>query len=881
MPLFWLSLAFLAGIVLGEILPWSWRLWSLLGVVCLALLLPRRRFQARFNSIIPLRWAEMKSRLSLDLPLTLPPSALILACLCLGGLRHQLHLPDLDDPHFIAYHNNNNIEMIIQGVLVKPPEEYDTYTDLVIAVDQFHAADDTVLKTVYGLLLARDHSGGEFNYGDRVVVRGTLQAPSDDEVFSFQSYLARQDVYAVTFARRVSLISQASGGNPVLGGIYALRERAHQVIYQLWPDPEASLLAGILLGIESKIPYSVKEDFKATGTSHIIAISGFNITIIAGLFIVLFNRFFGRWRGGLVAILGIGIYTLLVGADAAVVRAAIMGGLTVFARQIGRQQTGLNSLAIVAAIMALFDPHVLGNASFQLSFMATLGLVLYADPLSQGFANLASLRLSPSTAQRLAGPVGEYFLFTLAAQITSLPVTMYLSRQVSISSLLANPLILPAQPMVMILGGLALIAGLIYMPLGQLLAYLAWPFVGYTIRIVELIANNLGGALDLGRTSLPFIFLFYTVLFGWTFIDPLIHRLLALLRGQEATGADGRWQRAFMGLSLLIPAALSVVVWNEALNLPDGRLHLTVLDVSDKSNLGDAVLIQSPTGKNVLINGGPSFTRLSDQLGRRLPVLHRQIDFLVVAASGKGQVGAFGANIGHFSPDSVLWAGPMVADDNARNLREKLNAAGVSIVSAESGQALDLGDGARLRVLVAGKRGAIFCLEWRNFRAVLPIGPNFEDFDALQYGQAIGPVTALLLADSGATSANPAEWIARLNPEVILLSVSAGNRENLPSSEVLKAVQGYSLLRTDQNGWIHLSTDGAHLWIEVQKRGAQGLSFWDSPWPKGIGLEEEKMSNLFSTFDASTQQKLTWIYKETPNSSGSRPRCEMTIGTGQ
>lgn len=818
MPLFWLSLAFLAGIVLGEILPWSWRLWSLLAGVCLALLLARGWYQARFNSIFPLSWIEIKSRLSLELSFALPPSALILVCLCLGALRYQSKQPDLDDPGFIAYHNDNNVQLVVQGVLVKPPEEHDAYTNLIIAVDQFHAADDYVLRAVHGLLLARDQSGEEFHYGDRVVVRGELQAPSDDGVFSYKSYLARQDIYTVMLARQVSVISRASGGNPVFRGIYALRERAHQLVYQLWPDPEASLLAGILLGIESRIPDSVKEDFKATGTSHIIAISGFNITIIAGLFIVLFNRFLGRWRGGLVAILGIGIYTLLVGADAAVVRAAIMGGLTVFARQIGRQQTGLNSLAIVAAVMALLDPHVLGIASFQLSFMATLGLVLYADPLSQGFVNLASLRLSPSTAQRLAGPVGEYFLFTLAAQLTSLPVTMYLSRQFSIASLLANPLILPAQPMVMILGGLAVIVGLIYMPLGQLLAYLAWPFVGYTIRVVELIAGSFDGVLDLGRVSLLCILLFYMVLFSWTFIDPLVHRLIVSIRGEESSSDNNRWRRAFMGLSLLIPAAVNILVWREVLNLPDGRLHVTVLDVSDESRLGDGVLIQSPTGRNVLINGGSSFTRLSDQLGRQLPLLHRQIDFLVVAASSKEQLAALPDNIEHFSPKSVLWSGPTAADDNARRLREKLNAARIPIVSAQSGQALDLGRGARLRVLIAGKRGAILCLEWQNFRTMIPIGPNFEDFDSLQYGDDVGPVTALLLADNGAAAANPSGWINNLNPQAILLNVSAGNRQDLPSPEVLQAVQGYNLLRTDQNGWIHLSTDGEHLWIEVQKR---------------------------------------------------------------
>ena len=120
--------------------------------------------------------------------------------------------------------------------------------------------------------------------------------------------------------------------------------------------------------------------FRTTGTSHIIAISGFNISIIAGLFTLAFSRILGRRWGVVVAILGVIIYTVLVGSSPSVLRAAIMGILALFARQLGRQ-TGINTLAVTAAVMAGFNPNILWDPGFQLSFAATLGLVLYADPL--------------------------------------------------------------------------------------------------------------------------------------------------------------------------------------------------------------------------------------------------------------------------------------------------------------------------------------------------------------------------------------------------------------------------------------------------------------------------------------------------------------------
>jgi beta-lactamase superfamily II metal-dependent hydrolase len=130
---------------------------------------------------------------------------------------------------------------------------------------------------------------------------------------------------------------------------------------------------------------------------------------------------------------------------------------------------------------------------------------------------------------------------------------------------------------------------------------------------------------------------------------------------------------------------------------------------------------------------------------------------------------------------------------------------------------LELGEGAKLTVLVAGERGAVFLVEWGNFRAVLPIGINFEDLDELDYGHRIGPVSALLLADQGYAPSNSPEWIAALHPQLLLLSVAAGDKDGRPDRETLETIQGYTLLRTDQNGWIQLSTDGGQMWVEAEK----------------------------------------------------------------
>jgi competence protein ComEC len=790
LPLLWLSLAFLIGIALAYQLAWGLAAWLALAGLALLWLFLRR---------LPQRWPRFSPSFG-SLPFLIPiPLPTLLLVLALGAARYALAQPRFDSASLASY-NDRDRTFILEGVLIQPPDDRDTYTLLRLHIDKLRPISDLLFQPVNGILQARVAASDAWRYGDRLQVQGRLETPPILDDFSYRDYLARQGVYSLMNQASVRLLLHDQG-NPLLAGVYALKTHALGTLYRILPDPEASLMAGILLGVETGIPAPVQQAFQTTGTSHIIAISGFNITILAGLFSTLFVKLLGKRRRFLAAglsVAAIGLYTLLVGAEAAVVRAALMGVLALFARQVGRQQDGLNSLGLVAALMALANPNILWDVGFQLSFMATLGLVLYAEPLSAAFANLAARWLSRSTTQRLAGPVGEYVLLTFAAQITTLPVIAYHFNRISLVAFLVNPLILPAQPPVMIVGGLALLAALVFQPLGQLLAYLAWPFVVFTIRMVEFFAPFPGAMLELGQIALPLILLYYTLLFAWTFARPSLRARLASLKP---------------GVALLGLGLVTVLVWRSALAVPDGRLHLAMLDVGS----GDAFLIQTPTGRYVLIDGGPSTRALSDALGRRLPLDQRRLDWLVVAGTSSEQIAALPDILPRFTLDNALWAGAPMGTAAARDLQVALGQAAIPIFTAEVGQVLDLGQGARLQVRAASRSGAVLLLEWHNFRALLPVGLDKDLCQSLLEDPGPMPVSALLLANSGAADLTSPEWLQAWEPQVVLLSVGAGDRHARPAPKVLQAVQGYNLLRTDQNGWVHLSTDGEQMWVEVER----------------------------------------------------------------
>ena len=799
LPLFWLSLAFLGGIPLAASLSAPWWVWALVAFLLLAFAFVKERFPRKFQFLIPPRWGKLADYAGISL-------VWLMLALSLGALRYQLSLPNPADPQRISSVRDDGEVYVVRGYLVKSPDVRDRYANLWVACEEIRAKGTLRYEETQGLLVVRAPLGKNLHYGDLVVMQGKIQTPPDGEDFSYRTYLFHKGVYAYMPNAEVSALGGFKG-SPLMRWLMDFREVALDKVYTLWQDPEASLLSGILLGVESGIPKQVAEAFKATGTTHIIAISGFNITIIAGLLIGLFSRFLRRSRAVFAAGAGIVLYTLLVGADAAVVRAAVMGGFSLMAAQVGRRQHGLNTLMITAALMALFSPHIVWDVGFQLSFMATLGLILYAQPLQDWFVRLASRRLPLGKAQKLAKPVGEYFLFTLAAQVTTLPVLAYHFQQLSLSSLLVNPLILPAQPPLMIIGGAALIMGLILPPLGMLLAPFAWFFAAYTIRLVEIFAALPAGVLVLGRIDGWLVVCFYCLLFGAT----IFHEKLGHWWKERAAKP---WRERAALPALVALGVVAAFLWRGAFTAPDGFLHLTLMDAGG----GLAMLIQTPSGHVALLGGGESPSRLSDALGRRLPLFRHTLDFLIVPSVQAEDIGALPTVINRYQPEHVLWAGVIGSNWDAVRLRRAIQDAGVQLSYAEAGQVLDFGDGVTLRVVRKSKRGALLSLEMGAFRALLPLGITLDDLQSLEMGRKIGNVSVLLLSEHGYAPANPPQWIEHLNPQLVLLPVAADEQNGLPDAEVLDALDGYALLRSDQNGWVHLTTDGESLWVAVEKR---------------------------------------------------------------
>lgn len=728
---------------------------------------------------------------------------LALACLCffaLGAARFSLSHRPLPEDH-VTFHIGRG-EIALLGTVDAPPDPRDTHINLRVSTEQIELLDTS--KAVSGRVLVQAPRDQPFRYGDRLRITGPLLVPPEYDDFSYRDYLARRGIHALLPAEAVELVER-DAGRPWLAAIYALRERSLRVIERLLPSPQAPLLAGILLGDESGIPEDVREAFNRTGAAHVLAISGANFAILLRVLMGLFAPMVGSRRAAGLSIAAIALYAVLVGGNAAVIRAAIMGGASLVAVQTGRRTYGVTSLAFAIWLMTLGSPSVLWDIGFQLSAAATAGLIFFADDLTR-LLDRGLRRVFPAkTAARLVGWLTEPLVISVAAQIAVTPLLLVYFGRFSVASLLVNLLIVSIQPYIMIGGWIALVAGLVLAPVGEVLAWAVWLPLTYMLRVVESLARLSWASVD-ARLPDWLAWLFYVGLLMYG-MARLMHR-----DDRRALGAKV-WRSVPATAPAALGAGIALLVAAAAFQQPDGRLHIWFLDAGD----GAPVLIQTPRGAQFLVDGGRSATRLQAALGRTLPFTDRRLDGVILTRPDAGAISALVPVFERYSAETILLAAP---SDEVRELAGRL-AENVRQVELQRGHEIITDDGVHIETL-APRAGEAAALRVSYGEASFLLGDALRAQDGLALlSQHWWPrSTVLHLPGGGSERANTPRFLEAVQPQVVIASVAAGDRSGGPQSVVrewLNLAGQPRLYRTDRDGTVEVSTDGMSLEIRTSR----------------------------------------------------------------
>lgn len=435
--------------------------------------------------------------------------ALAALCLALGGMRYHLAQPLLGPHHIERWAGAD--EVMLVGSVAEEPRRDDSGQQVVIAVS--HAGPDGQLAPAEGRVLVRAPPYPPYYPRDRLQIRGRLTLPRTAQrpgEFDYRAYLARRNIFVLL--NRPTAIKALAAREPAWGlaPISQFREQCRRTVLRLLPEPQAALAIGILLGIQAGLPEAARTAFATTGTSHILVVSGWNFTIVAAALAALAKLTRLRpWPAFWLSLAVMWIYAGFTGASAAVVRAAMMASLALLARTAERQSEPWRLLLAACWLLTLVNPHTLWDLGFQLSALATASLFAFGKPVERWLDGVRWL------AHPALAAVREALTATLAAQVLTLPLMLYHFGNLSLVAPLANILIVPVVPVAMLLGMAALIGGLIWLPLGQWLATIAWLPLSWITNTALVLAQPAWAALAVPSFPLWLLLAGYTLIGGY------------------------------------------------------------------------------------------------------------------------------------------------------------------------------------------------------------------------------------------------------------------------------------------------------------------------------------------------------------------------------
>jgi competence protein ComEC len=726
----------------------------------------------------------------------------------------------------VSYYNDSGV-VTLRGMVAGDPDVRDVNTRLTVTADSVDGRD------VSGKVLVLVPRYPEYRYGDELEITGAPETPPRLDGFDYRGYLAHQGVYATISYPEITVLETGRGLAP-LAWIYNLRGRLARDLAAVLPEPQASLAQGIVLGVRANIPADLRDDFSRSGTAHLLAISGLHLGIMAGVMLGIGLWLFGRRRYLYVwlALGAVWFYTVITGLAPPVVRGAIMASLFLLAEALGRQRSAIVALTAAAAVMVGVSPYILGDASFQLSFLAMAGLVFIFPILRQAGRRAVAARLGETGAAAAAGNLAvDTLSATLGAVIAVWPVVAYYFGIVSLVGPLATFLALPALPGIILIGGLAAAVGLAFLPAAQVIGWVAWPFLTYLLLVVNGLGSPAASSLNIGTLSPAFIWGYYLALALaiWLINRWQRRRLVSGAAGLMRPRLWDGWGPASAARWLIAPLlAAALLVTYTAATLPGNDLRVSFLDVGE----GDAILIQKGTHQ-VLVDGGPSPRAITLELGSQMPFWDRTIDWVVLTHPHQDHLAGLVEVLQRYRVGQVLGPEPDYSSPLYDEWLKVISDKGIRADRAGAGQRIELGEGVVIDVLwpeLAPLTGTASDID--NNGAVLRVadgGVSFlltadimEDAERELLRERAGVrATVLKVAHHGSDTSTVPAFLAAADPEAAVISCGAGNRFGHPEAGVVQRlaeqVGPANVYRTDEQGTIDFITDGDKLWVKTKK----------------------------------------------------------------
>ena len=778
-----------------------------------------------------------------------PWAALIALAFILGVVRVEF-MEDAPSPSYA-----NPRPQQVEGLALSDVESLGNFARFRLGLERIRPgggewapAKGTLLVTARATAeIAQRRDAPYFRYGDRLLIEGRIEEPPELEEFDYAAYLARQGISEVLDARSVTLIREDEGA-AFYRSIYDVRRRLAASIAGTVPEPQAALAQAALLGLRRGIPTELTEAFRRTGTAHLLAISGLHVGILLSIALAASAALLGRKHHlHLIApLLVIWMYGLLAGMSPSATRACIMGSVYLASQAFGRQRGALAPIGFAAALMVAVSPYTLYSISFQLSFAAIAGIAAFSDVFGDAFRSPVESRLGWRSAFRTPlVAVTNMLGVSLAATIVTLPLIALHFERVSTLSIPASVLTLPALPFLIMGSASAAVIGLASTTLATPFGWLAWGAGKYLSGVVGLMAGLPGASIEIGALPVQAVIAYYCVLLlaygGWVMFPGVARGLTSIYRTDRMMGLRGStgspqtersYRSGHVAMWLLVPAAfVASLAWSQALSRDD-RLHVAFFDVGQ----GDAVFIETPRGRQVVVDGGADPLLMTRLLGERMRFNDRHIDIVAATHPHGDHIGGLIQVLERYDVGAVLERRieyeSAAYEAWARAVDEE-EAGGARVIEASAGQVIAVEEGLRIEVL-GPPRALLNGTESDEDNASLVLRLVYGEMSllltgdifamaerALLQGGSVLDSDALKVPHHGSNSSSTNEFLGAVSPAVAVISVGEGNQFGHPDTDVVRrlreSVGEGGIFMTSEQGTVEIITDGETLWVRTER----------------------------------------------------------------
>ena len=636
------------------------------------------------------------------------------------------------------------------------------------------------------------------------------------------------------------------GGNAVRSAVFDLRRALGRSLEQSLPPTEAALARALLLGLRGQLPDTVVENFRQSGTSHLLAISGLHLGILLLMTVGVLHWALGRHTPipVLLALVAVWLYVLVSGAPVSVVRAAIMGSVYLAALGLGRpRESLLPALALSVVVMTALDSGAASRISFQLSFAAMAGIALalpWQDTLSRSIAGRVEQtgwRWSPLAGTALAW-LASGVLISVAATLATFPLVALNFGRLPLLGIPATILATPLLPFALAGGLITALAGLVHPLVGQLVGLPASMPLAALLALVEGVPK---WAVELDTEGTGWLWAWYGVLLGALVLaDTRWYRagvLRRLTRVMGLSGAAGHSVSgsgavgaclALGGVGLVLAATLFYLLAGVG-GQTDGRLHVFFLDVGQ----GDAIYIETPSGKQVLVDGGPEFGGAARALSRHLPPWDRSLDLVASTHLDTDHSRGLLRVLESYKTGTVVAGLPDTESHLYPQWQKAVEEGGHRLVHLSAGQELALEEGLTLTALhppAVPLRGPA----WESNNNSLVLRLSYGEISFLLTGDIEAEAERYLARTAtslqsdvlkaghhGSKSSTTAAFLRAVKPRWAVISAGADNQYGHPHAEVVSRLEDVvgraNVFSTATQGTIHFITDGQRLWVETER----------------------------------------------------------------